>query len=135
MKVGEAMLDSTPEDPRQRRPRLYAALDLDLLAQVQDVLAGSPTNEVDLRRVSERAAVWRRTLQGQLDSSEERLDALIEDASSPLAAIADELRRIERLGPALSELRRQLEALERRARELRRRRLVEQAVSRSGPRG
>jgi chromosome segregation ATPase len=100
-----------------------------LLARLREVAAGFPATEVDLRRLAEEADAWARTLEAQIQASEERLAALVDDASSPLSGVADELRRIAKLRPELNELRAQLDALEQRSRELRTRWLLEQASS------
>lgn len=105
------------------------ALEFDLLVRLREVLAGSATTEVELRRLSEQADAWARTLHAQVEASELRLGELTADSASSLAAIADELRRIEELRPQLSELRSQLEELNARARELRTAWLLEQAAS------
>ena len=110
-----------------------ATLEFALLVRLREVLSGSPTTEVDLRRLAEQAEAWARTLEGQIQASEERLAALVADASSSLSSVADELRRIEKLRPELSALYVQLEALERRARELRTQWLLEQAGSQGSP--
>jgi hypothetical protein len=98
-----------------------------LLVRLREVAAGFPATEVDLRRLAEEADAWARTLEAQIDSSEQRLAALVDDGASSLSGVADELRRLAKLRPELSELRTQLDALERRSRELRTRWLLDQA--------
>ncbi len=94
-------------------------LDSALIARLREILAsGSPT-ETDLRELTVQGDGWARTLRGQIRASERRLRALNADPGSPIAEIADELRRIETLRPQLAELRRLLADLEARGRELR----------------
>jgi hypothetical protein len=104
-------------------------LEFALLGRLREVLAGAPASEVELRKLSEQTDAWARTLEGQISASETRLAALTTDATSSLAEIADELRRIETLRPELRDLRAHIEELGVRARELRTRWLLEQAAS------
>jgi chromosome segregation ATPase len=104
-------------------------LEFALLARLREVLAGAPASEVELRKLSEQTDAWARTLAGQLRASEARLAALVGDSESSLAAMADELRRIEALRPELRDLRARIEELEVRARQLRTGWLLEQTAS------
>jgi chromosome segregation ATPase len=94
-------------------------LDSALTARLRETLAGGTVTETDLRELSAQGDGWARTLRGQLRASERRLRALNADSASPIAEIAEELRRIETLRPQLTELRRLLADLEARGRELR----------------
>jgi chromosome segregation ATPase len=94
-------------------------LEFALIVRLREVLAGAPATEVELRSLSDQADAWARALEGQIEASEARLRELTVDAASPLAAIADELRRLERLRPELDDLRARTVELEARARELR----------------
>jgi hypothetical protein len=94
-------------------------LDSALTARLREILASGSVTETDLREFSAQGDGWARTLRGQIRASERRLRALNADPSSPIAEIADELRRIETLRPQLAELRRLLADLEARGRELR----------------
>jgi hypothetical protein len=108
-------------------------LEFALLARLREVVDGAPVSEVELRRLSEQGDAWARTLEGQIRGSEERVERLNADGESSLAAIADELRRIERLRPELSELRTRLAELSTRAQELRTAWLLQRASSSAGP--
>jgi hypothetical protein len=94
-------------------------LEFALLVRVREVVDGSPATEVELRKLSEETDAWARTLEAQLEASEARLQALVADPVAPIAALAEELRRIEKLRPELVAVRAQVVALEGRARELR----------------
>lgn len=94
-------------------------LDSALTARLREILASGSATETDLRELSAQGDGWARTLRGQIRASERRLRALNANPSSPIAEIADELRRIETLRPQLAELRRLLADLEARGRELR----------------
>lgn len=104
-------------------------LEFALLARVREVLAGAPASEVELRKLSEQTDAWARTLAGQIEASETRLAALETDEASSLAAMAEELRRIDTLRPELRDMRSRIEELGIRARELRTGWLREQAAS------
>jgi predicted RNase H-like nuclease (RuvC/YqgF family) len=101
-------------------------LEFALLARVREVLAGSPSTEIELRRLAEQADAWALTLDAQLRASEVRLAELAGDTASPLVAIADELRRIEKLAAELRDTRTCVDALSTRSRELRNVWLVQQ---------
>jgi hypothetical protein len=94
-------------------------LDSALTARLRETLASGTVTETDLRELSAQGDGWARTLRGQIRASERRLRSLNANPSSPIAEIADELRRIETLRPQLAELRRLLAELEARGRELR----------------
>jgi chromosome segregation ATPase len=105
-------------------------LDFALLKRLREVLANRPATEAELRALTEQAEAWARTVNGQLESSERRLQRLNQNPGSSLAQIAAELRRVERLRPQLSEVRGLLSELEQRAREVRTEWLLAQATSR-----
>src|SRR5205085_7714343 len=106
-----------PSHPDPSAP--VEGLEFALLVRVREVVGGSPATEVELRKLSEEADAWARTLEAQLEASEARLQALVGDPVAPIAALAEELRRIEKLRPELVAVRAQVVALEGRARELR----------------
>ena len=105
-------------------------LDFALLKRLREVLANRPATEAELRALTEQAEAWARTVNGQLESSERRLQRLNQNPGSSLAQIAAELRRVERLRPQLNEVRGLLGELEQRAREVRTEWLLAQATSR-----
>jgi chromosome segregation ATPase len=90
-----------------------------LMARLREVLASESATETDLRELTEQGDGWARTLRGQIRASERKLRALNADPASPIAEIAEELRRVETLRPQLAELRSLLADLEARGRELR----------------
>jgi uncharacterized membrane protein YccC len=94
-------------------------LDSALTARLREVLASESATETDLRELTAQGDGWTRTLRGQIRASERRLRALNADPASPIAEIAEELRRVETLRPQLAELRSLLADLEARGRELR----------------
>jgi chromosome segregation ATPase len=94
-------------------------LDTALSARLREIVASGTATESELRELTAHADGWARTLRAQIRASERRLRALAADPASPIAEIADELRRVERLRPQLGEARRLLAGLETRARELR----------------
>ena len=93
------------------------------------MLADRPATEAELRSLSEEADAWRRALQAQIQSSEQRVGQLSADPTASLAPIAAELRRIESLRPELLEVTSLHEELEKRAREMRTEWLLRQAES------
>jgi hypothetical protein len=95
------------------------ALDTDLFGRLREILAGGDTTEAELRELTDEAGGWVRGLRAQVRASEQRLRALNRDPTAPIAAIADELRRVETLRPQLREARELTRALDDRARELR----------------
>jgi chromosome segregation ATPase len=100
-----------------------------LTARIREVLDDRPATEGELRTLSEHAEAWMRTLQAQIQSSEQRVSELSSDPAASLAPIAAELRRIESLRPELVEVRSLHEELENRARTLRAEWLLRQADS------
>jgi hypothetical protein len=108
---------------------LADTLDTALVTRLREVLARGSATESDLRGLTEQADGWVRILRAQLRTSERRLRTLSADPTSPIAELADELRRIESLRPQLRELRALHRLLEKRAREMRTRWLLEQAGS------
>jgi hypothetical protein len=105
------------------------SLDSALAARLREILDNGDATETELRELTEQADGWARTLRAQIRASERKLRVLSADAASPIADIADELRRVERLRPQLGEARRLLAGLETRARELRTEWLRRQAGS------
>jgi chromosome segregation ATPase len=105
-------------------------LDFALLKRLREVLADRPATEAELRALTEQAEAWARTVSGQLESSERRLQRLNQNPASSLATIASELRRVETLRPQLNEVRNLLAELEHRARQVRTEWLLAQATSR-----
>jgi hypothetical protein len=102
-------------------------LDSALLSRLRDVLADQPVTESELRTLCEKVDAWVRTLRGQLDGAEQRLDALVVDPTASLGELADELRRVDSLLPALAEARTLHVRLEAQARRIRSAWLLQQA--------
>ncbi len=102
-------------------------LDTALFDRLRQVLAGGDTTEAELRELTDEAGGWVRGLRAQVRASEQRLRALNRDPTAPIAAIADELRRVEALRPQYREARELARALDDRARELRTTWLLRQA--------
>jgi chromosome segregation ATPase len=75
--------------------------------------------EAGLRKLAEEGRACVLILSGQLQHSEERLEALSSDPSSSLVDIAEALREVNELRPDLDELEALLEELQGRAREFR----------------
>ena len=94
-------------------------LDFALLTRLREVLGDRPATETELRTLGEQGEAWARTLQAQTKSSERRLEELAADPNAPLTEIADELRRVAKLRPALTEVTGLLAELEARTRTLR----------------
>jgi hypothetical protein len=105
-------------------------LDFALITRLREVLADRPATEAELRTLSEQADAWARTVGGQIESSERRIQRLQQNPASSLAQIAAELRRVERLRPQLYEVQRLKTDLEARARQVRTEWLLSQATSR-----
>ena len=116
------MLEGPARDARGRpdgEDDLTETLDFALLTRLRAVLGDQPATETELRTLGEQADAWARTLQAQTRASESRLDALAADSGTPLAEIAEELRRLATLRPALAEVTELLGELETRTRTLR----------------
>ena len=94
-------------------------LDFALLTRLREVLGDQPATETELRILGEQGDAWARTLHAQTEASERRLEALAADPHAPLTEIADELRRVAKLRPALTEVTGLLADLETRTRALR----------------
>lgn len=94
-------------------------LDLALVTRLREVVAGEPATEAELRVLDDEAGGWVRATEAQLRAAEQRLTELNADPASPLAEIADEVRRAEALSRELQEAQRLIAGLERRTRELR----------------
>ena len=102
-------------------------LDSALLSRLRDILADQPVTESELRMLCEKVDAWVLTLRGQLDGAERRLDALVVDPAASLGELADELRRVDSLLPALAEARTLHVRLEAQARRIRSAWLLQQA--------
>jgi hypothetical protein len=99
--------------------RVPEQLDTGLVERLRQIVAGQPTTEPELRTLADRAGGWARATRGRLHAAESRLTALNANPASPLAEIAAEVRRVDRLSRELGEIRELVDGLERRARELR----------------
>jgi chromosome segregation ATPase len=108
-------------------------LDFALIKRLREVLESRPATEAELRTLTEQAEAWQRTVSGQIESSERRIQRLNQNPASSLAQIAAELRRVERLRPQLKEVTTLLRRLEQRAREVRTEWLLSQATSAKAP--
>lgn len=108
-------------------------LDSDLIERLRGVLARGDTTEAELRGLSDEGADLVRGLRAQVRASERRLWSLNRDPASPIAEIAEELRRVEFLRPQLREARELVDRLDGRARELRTAWLLRQADLRRAP--
>ena len=94
-------------------------LDLALTRRLRAIVAGAAATESELRELADQAGGWERAVAAQLRAAEERLGRLNGDPASPLAAMAQEIRRVETLKRELEEARELLHGLEERTRELR----------------
>ena len=115
---------------RSNRLPLTDTLDSTLTVRLREVLASGDTTEADLRELMDETAALVRDLHARVRAGERRLRTLNADPSSPLADIADELRRVETLRPRLHEARELSRLLDERARELRTAWLLGQADAR-----
>ena len=95
------------------------AIDRALLERLREVLAGSPSTEVELRSLLEDGDAWRVALKRQLHSTEARLSELVADPGAEIAALAAELRRIRELSREHDAVCTELGELRLRARRLR----------------
>jgi chromosome segregation ATPase len=75
--------------------------------------------EAELRKLAEEGRACELILGGQLQRSEQRLEALSSDPTSSLVEIAAALREVNELRPNLDELEALLGAVQGRAREFR----------------
>jgi chromosome segregation ATPase len=75
--------------------------------------------EAELRKLAEEGRACELILGGQLQRSEQRLEALASDPTSSLTDIAEALREVNELRPDLDELEALLGELKERAREFR----------------
>lgn len=75
--------------------------------------------EAELRKLAEEGRACELILGGQLQRSEQRLEALASDPTSSLTDIAEALREVNELRPDLDELEALLGELQERARESR----------------
>jgi hypothetical protein len=94
-------------------------LDLALTTRLREVVGGQHATESELRTLADQAGGWERAVDAQLRAAERRLAKLNADPTSPLAEMADEIRRVETLTDELGEARSLVAGLERRTRELR----------------
>lgn len=67
--------------------------------RVRAVLAERPVTEAELRALVEQVGGWARSLRGQVEASERRLEALIAEQASSLRELAAQLRRVDLLLP------------------------------------
>ena len=103
------------------------SLDFALVSRLREVLADEPVTETELRALCEEVDAWLLTLRGRLDGAERRLDALVGDPAASLGELADELRRVDSLLPALTEARALHARLDAQARRIRSAWLLQQA--------
>jgi hypothetical protein len=94
-------------------------LDSALTARLREVVAGGSVTESGLRELSEQADDWANSLEAQIWAGERMLAHLTADPAGSMTEIAEELRRVKALRPALVEVRRLHAMLDVRARELR----------------
>ncbi len=102
-----------------RRAVLSRTPEFDLVLRLREVLADQPVTESELRALSEQAHGLVRSLRGEVEATERRLDAMAADPSTSISELAGELRRVEVLLPTLSEVDALLAILDERAKELR----------------
>jgi hypothetical protein len=98
---------------------LAKTLDSALTARLREVVAGGSVTESALRELSEQADDWASSLEAQIWAGERMLAHLTADPAGSMTEIAEELRRVKALRPALVEVRRLRAMLDLRARELR----------------
>ena len=98
---------------------LAKTLDSALTARLREVVAGGSVTESALRELSEQADDWASSLEAQIWAGERVLAHLTADPARSMTEIAEELRRVKALRPALVEVRRLRAMLDIRARELR----------------
>jgi chromosome segregation ATPase len=103
----------------RHRPALADKLDTALTARLREVLASDRVTESQLRELTDEAEEWSRTLEAQVLAGERRLTRLTANPESSIVEIAGVLRKVERLRPALDEVRTLVSELDTRARELR----------------
>ena len=108
---------------------MLEVLDRRLLTRVREVLDERPVTEAELRALGEELDGRARVLRAQIEGSERRLERLAGDPACPLAELAQELRRVEALRPALAEASSLLAGLEVRGRRLRTEWLLRQAAA------
>jgi hypothetical protein len=94
-------------------------LDSTLTARLREVVSGGSVTESGLRELGEEADEWARSLEAQIWAGERMLTHLTADPAGSMIDIAEELRRVKALRPALVEVRRLRGMLDIRARELR----------------
>jgi chromosome segregation ATPase len=90
-----------------------------LKERLRAVVRDEPVTEAELRKLAANGRACELILGGQLQRSEQRLEALASDPSSSLIEIAAALREVNELRPDLDELEALLGALQERAREFR----------------
>jgi chromosome segregation ATPase len=94
-------------------------LDAALKERLRAVVRDEPVTEAELRKLAEEGRACELILGGQLQRSEQRLEALAADPNSSLVDIAGALREVNELRPDLDELEALLGELQLRAREFR----------------
>jgi hypothetical protein len=87
--------------------------------RLRAVLERRPVTEAELRKLTEEGRAWALLVNAQLERSNQRLDELARDPSTPLSELADALREVHALGPELDEVHALLAELHNRAREFR----------------
>ena len=92
--------------------------------RLRAVLRDESVTEAELRKLAEEGRACELIVGGQLQRSEQRLEALSSDPNSSIAEIADALREVNELRPDLDELEALLGDLQTRAREFRARWVV-----------
>jgi chromosome segregation ATPase len=95
------------------------SLDAGLKQRIAAVSSRPVVTEVELRKLTEEGRVCALILGARLEQAERLLSELSSDAASSLAEIAAALRDVNDLWSRLGELEETLDALDRRARELR----------------
>src|SRR5205085_12157517 len=82
--------------------RLPDKLDLALVIRLREaVVGGKATTESELRALADQAGGWARATEAQLRAADARLGKLNADPASPLAEMAEEIRRVDALGEEL----------------------------------
>jgi hypothetical protein len=90
-----------------------------LINRVREIVRGHATTEAELRKLRDQTDTWTRLLEGRLQASERKLEAVADHPDTPLAEAVAELQRSSVLRPQLDELHSLTFQLDRRSRELR----------------
>ena len=86
---------------------------------MREIVRGHATTEAELRKLRDQTDTWTRLLEGRLQASEQKLEAVADHPDTPLAEAVAELQRSSVLRPQLDELHSLTFQLDRRSRELR----------------